>query len=359
MVAFLIMNNNVSEHQTKDRILKSLAVGGFVGLIIVIAWLSIKMVAYLPNAFSSLASLADSVYNYKPTTIIAVSGESIVNVQEPFTVSWNVPTQKGTFAFSHSCVEGVAIDIRTSDGSIKNLTCATNYNVGSGDSIEVIAQSEKERFVDVLYIIDFIPTRSAVPTASSTGMITVVNASISPIATSTPESPTPEPEVPVVTPTPIPVVPSPTPEPTPIPVPKPTPKPEYIQEYIYQIPVSNPNGTVDLSARFISTGNLSNTGQYSAVGAIDNDAIGAIQFEVKNIGTKTSNTWNFIAKLPNGDTFTSETQAALKPNERAVLTVGFTAPNITGTKTINVAVTVRNDSKLTNNSFTTAVVVKD
>lgn len=342
--------NNVSENQSKDRILKSLAVGGFLALIIIIAWLSIKMVAFLPSAVTSLASIADSVYNYKPSEITVVSSQNVVNTTDSFTVSWNVPTQKGTFAFSHACVSGVAIDIRTSDGDVKNLTCDTNYNVGAVSSIDVIVNSEKERFVDVSYRVDFIPTRETSPTASSSSMVTIVNADISPTATSTevvvviPET---EPVVPVVTPTPV--------------VAKPVvaPKPVYVQEYIYGIPVSNPKGFVDLSTRFVGVGVINSNGIFTNVLAIDNDTIGAVQFEVKNFGTKTSDTWNFIATLPNGDTYTSETQAALKPNERTIITLGFAIPNTTGTKSFNAVVTVNSDTKLSNNSFVAKVSVSE
>ena len=345
--------NNVSENQTKDRILKSLAVGGFIALIIIIAWLSIKMVAFLPSAVTSLASIADSVYNYKPASITAVSSENVVNTTEPFSVTWNVPTQKGTFAFSHTCVEGVALDIRTNDGEVKNLTCNTNYNIGAVNSIEIIAGSEKERFVDVPYVIDFIPNRSASPTASSSGMITIINASISPIATSTEVvvvTPT-EPTIPDIDPVVTPVTPPPVATPTP------TPKPVYVQKYIYEIPTSNPKGFVDLQAKFVGTGVIGSNGIFTNTLSIDNDTIGAVQFEVKNFGTKTSEEWNFIAILPNGDTYTSETQNALKPNERAILTVGFAIANTTGTKSFSAVATVDSDTKLSNNSFATTVKV--
>ena len=53
------------------------------------------------------------------------------------------------------------------------------------------------------------------------------------------------------------------------------------------------------------------------------DEKGAIQFEVKNYGSKTSDTWEFEVSLPNGGTYSSDEQEPLKPNERAVLTIGF------------------------------------
>ncbi len=58
-------------------------------------------------------------------------------------------------------------------------------------------------------------------------------------------------------------------------------------------------------------------------GKIKTEEAGAIQFEVKNYGTKTSEKWTFDVKLPDGSTYTSKKQAPLKPNERAVLTIGF------------------------------------
>jgi hypothetical protein len=347
---------NASEIQKKDRVLKTLAVGGFVALIIIISWVSIRIVSYLPTAVTSLASIADSVYNYQPPSLVVVSSKNITNNKETVTISWNVPKESGTFTFAYDCADGVAIDMRSGEGNIQSLSCGTNYNVGNVSAVDIIVFSEKTRFTDVPYSIGFIPDTGDTPTATKDSVLTVVNPNISPVDSTdevmvTPPKPVdvvvnPNPKTATATPT--------TPKPT---TPKKPVTPTYTQTYIYEVPVSNPNGFTDLGAKFLATGVITN-GTFINTGAITRNAQGAIQFEVKNFGTKTSNSWTFVAKLPNGTTYTSLPQTALKPNERAILTLGFVPPQETGVKTFNVTVSVTGDAKVTNNAFSAVVLIR-
>ncbi len=356
--------NNVSEIQKKDRVLKSLAVGGFIGLIVVVAWLGVKAVSVMPAAFNSLASLAESVYHYKPVELVTVTDKSTINSGESVSISWSVPDQKGTFAFSYNCADGVSIDLHT-DSGIKNTYCNTKYNVGATDNIELVVYSEKNRFADLGYAIDFIPTRATEPTATKENTLAIINPAIG-IAQNptTPVQPvvtpvTPEPETSTTT-TPTPVTPT---EPVVTPVtPKPTtpaPAPVYVQEYTYAIPTSNPNGYSDLSATFLSIGTLDSANRFTRTYVIDNDSKGAVQFEVKNIGTKTSAPWSFTAVLPNGDTYISNEQTGLKPNERSVLTIGFTLPDDTGVEALTVSAVLSADTNKTNNTFSTKITISE
>jgi hypothetical protein len=361
--------NNINEQKDQDRVLKILAIAGFVGLLIIIAWLGIQLVRVLPNAFTSLASLADSVYNYEPVDLIVVSNKSTVNPDENFTLSWSIPKQKGSFAFSYACADGLAVDMRDLGNSIKNLACDTNYNIGSVGTLELIAQSERERFVDIAYTVDFIPTDATEPTGTQAGVVTVINPAISdnndvavvPDEETTEEvattEETEEPAVTTPTSSSTPTTPT-TPAPTPTKPVTPAPKPTYTQQYVYSIPTSDPKGFTDLNARHLGSGILDANNRFIATTIIDNDNRGAIQFEVKNVGTKTSNKWTYTAKLPNGTTYTSGSQTELKPNERAVITLGFTIET-TGTKTNTVSVAVSSDNKLANNSFSTNIVVTE
>ncbi len=351
------MTNN-REQQQKDGIMKSLAIAGFIGLIIVIAWLGMQLVRVLPTAFNSLASLADSVYSYDTRGLETTSTKGTASDGESVTISWNVPKRTGTFAFSYACSEGLAIDMRDSLGAIKSLSCDTNYNIGSVSAIDIVATSEKNRFTDLNYRIDFIPSGKEAPLMTDGSSITIVNATIgttgTPVATSTPVT-----TAPVVTEKPVePEKPTTPTKPTTPVKPVAPAKPVYTQKPVYSIPTSNPNGFTDLSVAFVGSGVL--VGQtFKATGIIDNDETGAIKFEVKNIGTKTSSTWTYSAKLPNGETYTSPSQPALKPNERAIITLGFTMGDDTGAKRYNVEVSVTPDSNRNNNSFETAVAIVD
>jgi hypothetical protein len=339
------MNNQI-EQTKKDRILKSFAVAGFVAIIIIIAWLGIKFVSVLPNALSSLASIADTVYNYKKPEIVVVANKNNLNTGEVITLSWQVPSQKGTFALSYACASGVSVEIDDAD-DYRLLNCDTNYNIGAVSGIGLIVYSERNRFADIDFTIDFIPNNATEPTGSDTRKIAVTNTRIAADIGTDEE---------VVPPTPIPPVVTPPPQATSTPV---TPPKQYVQVPVYGIPVSNPNGVTDLTARFISVGIFSAHEKFTPSTSIARNETGAIQFEVKNIGTKTSNTWAYIITLPNGTTYTSPLQTVLKPNERTVITIGFPMDGVVaGTKSSTVVVTVIGDSNLTNNSFTTTIVVR-
>jgi hypothetical protein len=347
------MQNNSEQYQ-KSRLLKSLAILGFVGLIIVISWLGIQLVKVLPNAFSSLASLADSVYSYEPTKITVANNKVSVTTKESLTVSWNAPKQAGSFAFSYQCNEGLTLDMKDSLGNTKALLCDTNYNVGSVTAIELMMQTTKDRFTDLKYRIDFIPSGKEEPTTGSNGSIVITNPDITE-GGMVAEKPDVDP---VVVATSTPVISEVKPATT-TPVVKPVaPKPVYVQKPVYAIPTSNPSGFTDLAVNFIGSGSISG-GVFKNTAIIDNDTTGAIQFAIQNIGTKTSNEWTYTAKLPNGETYTSPKQAALKPNERAVITLGFALDGMTGVKKYSAAISITPDANTKNNQFNTVVAVTD
>ena len=126
-------------------------------------------------------------------------------------------------------------------------------------------------------------------------------------------------------------------------------------ERVYLTPVSDPTGTPDLAARYIAVGQIVDG---AFVLGLANKAGGAVQFEVKNIGTKDSDTWSYSVTLPDGTTHTSGTELLLKPNERTILTLGFGASAV-DTHTFAVAVTTTNDANENNNTFTHTTIVMD
>ncbi len=353
-----------TDNKGKDGMLKTLAIGGFIGLIIIIAWLGIQLISFMPGAFTSLASLADSVYNYKPVEIVVVSNKAVANAGEAFTLSWNKPKQDGSFTFSYTCIEGVSVEVRATQDNIKTVTCDEDFNIGAVDTIDLSVNSERNRFTEIPYTIAFIPSKSAEPAAFTDKTITVVNAMISPVVVTATTTP-----VAVITPDLKPVVvvkPEPKLEPvktTPIPVPKPvtpkptTPKPVVVSTPIYSIPVSNPKGYTDVGVRILAIGTMNSNGRFVAANTIDNDAQGAIQFEIKNFGTKTSNSFTYTATLPNGTVYKSPTQTALKPNERMVATIGFETDDMTSVESFEVIVTISGDTNRTNNQFTSKVSI--
>jgi len=347
--------NNASPEK-KNSILKTLAITGFLAIIIIIAWLSIQLVSALPNAYTSLASLAEGVSQYQQSIVepeaivplVVTSNTTLVNSGGNVEVSWNTAQASGSYTFAYECADGVSVDL-VSDGGMQSIDCDSNYNLGDTDSVTLAIDSAKNRYADVTYSISFLETDGASPRATGDATLTVVNNNVSNLVIATEEATevAVEPEVAVVEevstqPEAAEVV-----ETTPTPETVSTP-PVFEQEFVYTIPTSDPNGRVDLATKFIITGAIS--GNTFNAGIIDEDEAGAIQFEVKNLGSKTSEDWTFTVSLPNGSTYQSDNQEPLKPNERAVLTIGF-QPAEVASHTFEVEVETVADRNNANNTF--------
>ncbi len=340
--------NQVSEDK-KTTLMKVLAILGFLAIIILAVWLAVKIVSVIPSAFSSLASLADSVYNYDREEKLEVATEnSVVNAGEAFTISWTNMRENGSYTFSYSCIDGVSVDIRDQEGTIEALACDTPLDVQHETSLEIRISSEKSRFVDVPYTITFTASDEEGSALSSKSTVTIVNATI-PTSGLVQEEPEEEETV-----TPEAAKPEAAPK-----APRYTPgTPVVTKKIIYTIPVSDPNGTIDLQVTYLGAGTLSQFG-FIKKSSIDIDDQGAVQFEVKNIGTKTAEDWEYEAELPGDITYSSNDQKALKPNERAVITLGFEGLSNDGTEKVSVEVTAKHDVKKSNNDFTHTVKITD
>ncbi len=345
--------NNVTQ-ESKDSVMKTMAVVGFVAVIIFAVWLAVQIVQLIPGAFTSLASIADGVYGNRPVAEFTVaSNESVVNTGEDFTLSWTNVNQNGTYSFMYKCTDGVSVDIRNNAGEIVSIACDTPLGLGTEvTSLEIAAASEKKRFTDVGYTVAFRPNGAADVAASQSGKFTVVNPSIPQsvaVADDTDESEgevagettSTESEEDTVDPAPV----------------VSTPAPTVIETPIIAIPTSDPNGFTDLEVRFLGVGTMDNNNRFTQTATIDNDRRGAYQFEVKNTGTKTSTAWEYAAILTSGTEYESGRQDPLKPNERSVITLGFDAVGETGVQFFGATVSGGSDRNRNNNSFTWAVEV--
>ena len=338
-------------NKKKDSVLKTLAVAGFIGIIILIAWVSIQLINVIPGTFSSLASLAGSMNQYQETIVkrnglealTVTSNATLINVGEQVELSWATTKVPGSYTFAYQCSEGVSVDIVNVAG-IGSINCDTNYNIGDVDSLSILISSEKERYADVDYTISFLATNDTEPRAGGSASITVVNSEISNIIAEnndneeTVEAAAEEPEVETVT------------EELVIPE---VGTPVYEQEFVYTIPTSDPNGRTDLSTKFLNTGTI--VGNSFFAGVIKQEETGAIQFEVKNYGTKTSDKWSYEVTLPGSGVYESPELAPLKPNERAVLTVGFPTTD-KPTHTFKVTIDENTDRNTSNDQFSQFVV---
>jgi hypothetical protein len=344
--------NHVTEEQ-KSSATKALAIVGFLVLIIFAVFAAVQVVRFIPSAFSSLASLADSVYNYKDKEQLTVATkETVVNAGDSFTITWNKLRQSGSYGFSFACQDGVSLEARIG-GAILPLTCDESTDLGDVSSLEVRPSSEKERFIDLTYTVTFTPEKDPSATKSQNGKITVVNASIP--VTGLAENTAPETDNGTAATTET--------KPAANPSASKPAKPVYtagtpmtVTKYIYTLPVSNPKGTTDLAATYLGVGTLIGT-TFIPQTRIDRDTVNAVQFQVKNIGTKTSGEWSFTADLPGSGSYESKDQAPLKPNERAVITLEFGELSHSGTEKVSVEIDVKNDAHANNDEFTKTIKV--
>lgn len=321
----------------KEKINRSLAVVGFIAVIILIAWLAIQIVRFAPSAFTSLASLSEGISQYRESLGGDIDGPLIVQSDvasttsgKPITLSWQKDGRLGRYAFSHSCRDGMNVELVDTDG-LRSLACGTRYDLGDAESITIIVESSIEPVVEMPYIISFMRTNDTEPIRAGENKVVVINedntvAEDTDDGTVLGESDSTDFEETPVTPTPT--------------ITKP--------EYTYTFPVSDPNGYVDLKTMFIATGNIS--GRTFKAGSVKQNSEGAIQFEIKNIGTKTSGTWSYSILLPDSDTYTSPLQAPLLPSERAIVSIGFPTGD-ESSHTFVVVVAEANDKKLNNNTF--------
>lgn len=326
-----------------------LSVIGLLALIVLVAWLAISFVRIMPGAIASLASLADSVYHpEQQTPELNVSTQSnIINVSEDVIITWDQTERAGDYTFSYDCNDsGVALNIELRDNNIAALECDTPFAANDISSLVLTAESNKKRFVDIVYSLTFTPEDSGQDAVTETKRLTIVNPNISTsVATSTEEEQEEEPEE-TVTPTPT----------TPSTPSQPTGQTNTVSQVIYALPQSDPNGYVDLQARHVGVGELTNN-TFIPRGEVATDMQGAFQFAVKNIGTKTASNWSYEATLPNGSTYESGSQVALRPNEEAIITLGFTTYGETGIQTIGAEVSAVGDTRSNNNRYSWVMTI--
>jgi len=319
--------NNISE-QTKSSILKTLAIIGFVTALGLVAWLSIQLVHLFPAALNSLASTAQSVNQYQetildttaePLPLTLTSNTSLINNGEQVTINWSKARVAGTYGFSYECIEGISVSHVSELGS-QTIDCETVHTFGDVTTATMAIESEKNRYADVPYTIGFVRPGDDRLTAQGADVVTVVNTDIASRfaqtaddvgATFVPSAPDRSVAISetVAQPDTSHIITQPVPARTPT--------------VAYTTPVSDSNGYSDLGTSFIAMGEIINGAFVTGPVSVQNN--GAVQFSVKNLGTKTSDEWNYSVILPNGQTHTAVNQRELKPNERAVITIGFPA----------------------------------
>jgi hypothetical protein len=345
--------------KARSAVIKVLAIVGFLATITIGVWVMVQVARVLPDTFSSLASIANSINSYRPgEELTVVTERSIINSGDLFTISWSELEQSGTYTFSYACTDGISLDVRTGTGAFVPVTCGETRSLPEGaHTLEVRVASEKRRFSDIPFTIAFTDADTD-ETTERMSKVTIVNATI-PLSADVAVEETDEEETADESPadvadgnddTPTPVPPSPggsASTPT-------TPA----EQVVSIMPQSHEDGFTDLSIRYLGIGELVDD-SFVARATIDTDARGALKFEVKNIGTKTSGNWTFEVTLPSGVEFESDKQVPLKPNERVEFTMGFDPQGETGVASVSGEVFEDADTNSRNDRFTWSVEVTD
>jgi hypothetical protein len=298
-------------------LIKLLAIIGFFAILALIVWLIVQGVRMFPSAFSSLASIAETVGTYRPNEELTIElPKSIVNSDETFVLNWTDMGKKGSYEFTYVCAPGVILSVRTSEGMLREISCVETLTLPSDvHGLFLSVRGGEQRFSDVDFTVAFDAEKG--DTHIAQGRVTVVNATMPGTSVVTEGTST----VPPLATLP----PKTTPQAT-IPKPPVTPvAPEQSQpaaSVVAFTPKSYEDGFTDLRALYLGVGTIEN-GTFVPKATFDTDDTAAFRFEVKNIGTKTSDTWTYELTLPGNNTYTSEPQTGLVPNEKAVFTIGF------------------------------------
>lgn len=328
---------------------KILAIVGFVATAGLLIWLIVTALKLAPGGFTSLSNTAETINNYHPETKIELTSEkAVVNSAESFKLNWTDMKQAGEHLFTYTCTTGVKIDVRSAEGKLIPLLCTDKLTLpATVHDIILSITSAGARFTDVPVKISFTNPEVKTPFVSET-KITVVNATIPvketvpPVTTLHTDRPTPTPPI--------------TPKPKPTPVTPVTPRAQApIVTYVY--PQSNPNGYVDLQVVTLGSGVIKN-GVFTKTASYDSDKRNAVQFIIKNIGTKTSGSWNFKTKVSSDTIYDSGARSSLKPQEYEIFTLEFYLGNTRESHVdIKTTVDTMNDTNGNNDSSTWSIKV--
>jgi hypothetical protein len=274
---------------------------------------------------------------------------------------------EGTYTFTHSCERKTTLSVRTDEASPRALSCNEELTLPrDAQGLFLTAVTETQRFSDVTFTVTFTPLNGKLKdihaaegtltiinvTAPQTEDIARTNGTPKTTPTSTPKAPNIEPEVEKIpTRTPIPTTPSPKPS-------IPSGTTQVASPLISLIPKSYENGFTDLRIAYQGVGIMKN-GAFVPQGTWSKGDTVALRFEVKNIGTKVSSDWTYALTLP-GNSYMSEKQSPLMPNERAVLTAQFAFDDVKGKSTIvEGRVSTKGDTNTNNNQFDWSVGIEN
>lgn len=305
----------MNETQTlKSAVVKTLAIVGFLVTIGFIIYFVILGVKKAPDGISSLASIAETINQYRPQgdELTVATEKIVVNSEEQFQISWtDLQTTHGEYRFTYECTDGVHLSIRGADGTFIPMNCGETLTLpATVHGLFLSALSDNLRFSDVPLTISFV-NADGDTTLSNTTKITVVNATIpsrndDTLADNTPSTAQTPVETPAVTES----------------VKIPTSTDSAVVSEITPPTQHTSAGYSDLSITALGSGVLTN-GLFTYAQTFRTGLNNAVRFDVKNVGTQNSGAWSFKTILPTGEVYQSPIQAPLAPQAHVEFTLGF------------------------------------
>lgn len=289
----------------RKAILRTLSIFAFIFVIIIGIFGSLMLARSIPNLFSGTASAISSIFTSSNNgtekgegtstnggtaqSLVVSASTDIVTNNQAFTLSWghSGKTTDGTYAFHYDCTDGISFTSPTG----QSIACGTPFTLENAGSVALTTHASTTVDKEISLWVDFIPQGAGQAAIWNAVQVTVkkaVNTGSAPGSTGTGTTIT----YPVV-------------------------------------PVSDPNGFVDLSVRVVGVGVVNaSSGTFYPTTYPSRSSLSdriAIRFEVKNEGTKTSPQWFFRANLPTTQTYTfnSQAQQALRPGESIIFTLAF------------------------------------
>ena len=288
-------STGVQEARERNLFSSTIAIIGFIILIVIAVWGLVHGARLSGSWFTSLFN--------RSAPAITLTAPKSANSGTPFSISWKYTTSdKGMYAFLYQCKTGLQFQTPGPTGAMNNIPCGAAYSVSSTNStLSLTPFISGYASTSVPLSLIFIP--SATGTRAEGAATIAINSGAAPITPPTITSQQPslpsEPSTPPVNDT-----------------------------------VSAPvrTGPADLLVQITAVGMIDPvTGEFVHRLPVSPNDMAAVQFDISNIGGRTTGTWYFTAQLPtqSGYLYTSLAQAPLAPDGHIENTLRFTqvAPN--------------------------------
>ncbi len=309
-------------------------------------WTVVQIGPYLPNTVENItAAIVNFTDTLKPSErLLVYSDQERIKSGDKIMLTWSHRGGKteGSYALSFPCLDGISVKMKLASGTEETLLCDIPYTLSETAELVTLAPfSKASSTVAVPFSISFTPLQGEKPSVSGSATVSIENG-----GEDTGEAAPPDNSGERVS------------------TPNTQPTAGVSTEHVYYVGTTTEvraYGKTDLAPKILDVGVLDTiTNQFTATTTLHATDRIAVRFQVENVGTANSGTWNFNAMLPTAPahTFVSENQQTLSPGEHIEYTLGFDSFDQNGdgrfALTVDPANAV-NEVSETNNVVTTTI----